>query len=59
MMGSLGTPELVLILIVVILLFGIGRVARVGGEMGSAVREFRKGLKGEDEETQSGADAKK
>jgi len=58
-MGSLGTPELVLILIVVILLFGIGRVARVGGEMGSAVREFRKGLKGEDEETQSGADAKK
>ena len=58
-MGSLGTPELVLILVVVILLFGIGRVARVGGEMGSAVREFRKGLKGEDEETQSGADAKK
>ena len=49
-MGSLGTPELILILAVVILLFGVGRVARIGGEMGSAVREFRKGLKGDEEE---------
>ena len=50
-MGSLGTTELILILAVVILLFGVGRVARIGGEMGSAIREFRKGLKGDDEET--------
>jgi len=48
-MGSLGTPELILILAVVILLFGVGRVARIGGEMGSAVREFRKGLSGDEE----------
>ena len=48
-MGSLGTPELILILAVVVLLFGVGRVSRIGGEMGSAIREFRKGLKGEDE----------
>jgi len=50
-MGSLGTPELVLILAVVVLLFGVGRVSRIGGEMGSAIREFRHGLKGEDDET--------
>ncbi len=50
-MGNLGTTELVLILAVVVLLFGIGRVSRIGGEMGSAIREFRKGLRGEDEET--------
>jgi sec-independent protein translocase protein TatA len=49
-MGSLGTPELILILAVVVLLFGVGRVSRIGGEMGSAIREFRKGLRGEDEE---------
>jgi sec-independent protein translocase protein TatA len=48
-MGSLGTPELILILAVVVLLFGVGRVSRIGGEMGSAIREFRKGLRGEDE----------
>jgi sec-independent protein translocase protein TatA len=49
-MGSLGTPELVLILFVVVILFGVGRVSRIGGEMGSAIREFRKGLRGDDEE---------
>ncbi len=51
MLGSLGTPELLLILAIVVLLFGVGRVSRIGGEMGSAIREFRKGLKGDDEET--------
>lgn len=51
MLGSIGTTELVLILAVVLLLFGVGRVSRVGGEMGSAIREFRKGLKGDEEET--------
>jgi sec-independent protein translocase protein TatA len=47
--GGLGTPELVLILAIVVLLFGVGRVSRIGGEMGSAIREFRKGLRGDDE----------
>jgi sec-independent protein translocase protein TatA len=46
-MGSLGTPELLLILAVVVLLFGVGRVSKIGGEMGTAIREFRKGLRGE------------
>lgn len=50
-MGNLGTPELILVLAVVVLLFGVGRVSRIGGEMGSAIREFRKGLRGEDEES--------
>ena len=50
-MGNLGTTELILILAVVVLLFGVGRVSRIGGEMGSAIREFRKGLRGEDEES--------
>ncbi len=50
-MGHLGTTELMLILAVVVLLFGVGRVSRIGGEMGSAIREFRRGLKGDDENT--------
>ncbi|MGQ9851619.1 MAG: twin-arginine translocase TatA/TatE family subunit [Aggregatilineaceae bacterium] len=52
-MGNLGTTELVLILAVVILLFGVGRVSRIGGEMGAAIREFRKGLRGEAENDDS------
>ncbi|HVO71629.1 MAG TPA: twin-arginine translocase TatA/TatE family subunit [Aggregatilineaceae bacterium] len=52
-MGNLGTTELVLILAIVVVLFGVGRVSKIGGEMGSAIREFRKGLRGDDEETTS------
>jgi Sec-independent protein translocase protein TatA len=33
----------------VLLLFGVGRVSRIGGELGTAIREFRKGLAGDDE----------
>lgn len=46
---NLGTPEIAMILVIVLLLFGVGRVSRVGGELGSAIREFRKGLAGDDE----------
>jgi sec-independent protein translocase protein TatA len=48
--GGMGTTELVVILVIVILLFGVGRVSKIGGEMGTAIREFRKGLRGDDED---------
>lgn len=57
-MAGLGTTELVIILVVVILLFGVGRVSRLGGEMGSAIREFRKGLQGGEEENNQAAEHK-
>jgi len=41
---SLGPTELVIILVIVLLLFGVGRVSRIGGELGSAVANFRRGL---------------
>jgi sec-independent protein translocase protein TatA len=43
-----GPTELIIILVIVIILFGIGRVGKIGSELGSAIREFRKGLKGDD-----------
>ena len=44
MFGSLGTPELIIILVIVLLIFGVGRVSKIGSEMGQGIREFRKGL---------------
>ena len=41
---SLGPTELIIILVIVLLLFGVGRVSKIGGEMGSAVANFRKGM---------------
>jgi sec-independent protein translocase protein TatA len=45
MFGTMGWPELLLILAVVLLIFGVGRIARVGGELGKGVSAFREGMK--------------
>lgn len=41
---DIGLPELLVVLVIVILLFGPGRLAGVMGELGKAIHEFRKGL---------------
>jgi sec-independent protein translocase protein TatA len=41
---SFGPTELIIILVIVLLLFGVGRVSKIGGELGGAVANFRKGL---------------
>lgn len=49
MIGSLGTPELILILVVVLLLFGVGRIGKLGSELGKGIRAFRQGMQEERE----------
>ena len=46
-MPNLGPTELVIILVIVIILFGVGRISKIAGEMGSGIREFRSGLSGD------------
>jgi sec-independent protein translocase protein TatA len=41
---SLGPTELIIILVIVLLLFGVGRISKIGGELGGAVGSFRKNL---------------
>lgn len=47
---NLGPTELIIILVIVVLLFGVGRLSRIGGELGRGIREFRSGLKTDEEE---------
>ena len=39
---GIGVPELVIILVIVMIIFGVGRLPEVGGALGKAIREFRK-----------------
>ena len=48
-MPSLGPTELIIILVIVLILFGVGRISKISGELGSGIRAFREGLKGDDE----------
>lgn len=45
---NLGPTELIIVLVIVVILFGVGRVGRIGGELGTAIREFRRGVQGDD-----------
>ncbi len=48
-----GPVELLIILVIVILLFGPGRIGKVAGEIGKGIRNFRDGLGGKQDETSS------
>ena len=50
MLGGLGPLELGIILVIVILIFGVGRISKIAGEMGSGIRAFKDGLQSDDEE---------
>lgn len=39
-----GLPELLIILVLILLLFGPGRITKIAGELGSGIRAFREGL---------------
>ena len=50
---NFGPTELIIILVIVLVLFGVGRIGKIGGEVGSAVANFRKGVKAADAENAS------
>ena len=49
MFQNFGITEILLILVIVVLVFGVGRISKVSKELGSSIRSFREGLKGDDE----------
>ena len=54
---DIGPTELIIILIIVILVFGVGRLGKIGGELGGAIRQFREGLNGERETAKKPAES--
>ncbi len=56
---KLGWPEILLILVVVVIIFGVGKLPEVGGAIGKGLRNFKKAASGDEEQKQSTSEAKK
>jgi sec-independent protein translocase protein TatA len=49
MLGGFGITELLIVLVIVLVLFGVGRISKIAGEMGSGIRAFKDGLQGSED----------
>ncbi len=48
-MFGFGMPELIIILVIVLVVFGAGRLPEIGGALGKSIRNFKKASDGKDE----------
>jgi len=57
MLGNIGPMQLLIVLLIVLLIFGTKKLRNVGGDLGSAIRDFRSGLnEGEKDEQDKSAE---
>ena len=54
MFGTLGLPELLIILVIIVVLFGVNKLPRLGKGLGEGIRNFKDSVKSGDEDTDSG-----
>jgi len=50
----LGPVELIIVLVIVVIIFGVGRLPEIGGAVGKAIREFRQATDRPDEKEKKG-----
>jgi len=58
-MPTIGMPELLVVLVIIIIVFGVGKLPEIGGALGKGIREFRSASQGPDAEEKKTAEAKK
>lgn len=49
MFRNFGVPELLIILVVIVILFGVGRIGKIAKELGGGIRSFKEGLQGKED----------
>lgn len=49
-MAGIGVPELLIVLVIILLVFGVGRITKIGSELGKGISAFRQGVREGQEE---------
>ena len=49
-MGPIGVPELSIILVIIVIIFGVGKLPEIGGALGKGIREFKTESSTDDDE---------
>lgn len=57
LMFGLGAPELAIIGVLIVLLFGVGKLSGLGKDMGTSIKEFRRAVKDDDKDDKKDAPA--
>jgi len=53
MLPKVGITELLIVLAIVVLVFGVGRLGKLGKDLGEGIREFRRGISGGENEAEA------
>lgn len=48
MLGGIGMPELIIILVIILIIFGTGKLPEIGGALGKGIKNFRRATKDEE-----------
>ena len=49
MLGGIGMPELLVILVIILIVFGASKLPQIGDGLGKGIRNFKKNIKGREE----------
>jgi len=55
MLGGIGMPELLIILVIVLIIFGAGKISEIGGALGRGISEFRRNSSTDDKKEATAA----
>jgi len=58
-MLGLGPLELGIILVIIVIIFGVGRISKIGGELGKGIKSFKDGLESGDEDEEEAGEEEK